>query len=691
MNTRGVPPTNTVLTGIRRHTAFKWVIPTLLCTLFITQLLLSTARLSVTCDEQTHIYAGYRALKCGDFEFSREHPPLSRIVAAVPLLAMDLAVNCSPVEQVPSFSWGNASATADSLGRSVAAIRWFFAQEWQTVLSRARIAVSVFAVGLCLLVWTTARRMFGAATAVIATVLLVFEPSVLANGALVMTDLAAAFTFLFAVFAFYLFVQNRTAPYLLLTGLATGLALLAKHSGVLLIPSLCLLAVADPHVQPNKKRLRRDVVLRNLLSVLVACVLAAGMIWGSYGMRVGQSGGQQYADESQQTAVGPSSTAVMSVIQKSHIADSHLLPLPYIQGLIEASALTSQTTPTVVLGRSYPHSPWFMVPLQLGTRLTAAFLLMISLALIASVQSFNHHRREFVFLLVPLIIYVCASMLAGRMGGIRHLLPILPLLLIIAAAGCVELARRVRWANYAVLCLILFHAASSLHAFPNYLSYSNEIWGGPTKTYKCLPYIDMGQGYMQAKAYLEAHPGKPCWLLTGWQWDPALYDLPCETLGDYLPKPIPPRMTGSVIVSSSLLSDGALSDGTLTVFKNTEPKDYIAGSALLVYNGDFDTTAAAGRSEYQLAFAMSVQGRPDVGLQLANDAVALLPNDPATHLARCELLAENRQFQPALAECETVIVLAKGGQQEAEYVEIAKKKIESITTVKTSAYDGGRP
>jgi len=63
-------------------------------------------------------------------------------------------------------------------------------------------------VGLCVLVWVTARRMFGLTTALAASLLLIFEPNVLAWGSLVMTDVPVTCTLLFTVFAFHLWVQR---------------------------------------------------------------------------------------------------------------------------------------------------------------------------------------------------------------------------------------------------------------------------------------------------------------------------------------------------------------------------------------------------------------------------------------------------------------------------------------------------
>src|SRR5205823_14725082 len=116
----------------------------------------------------------------------------------------------------------------------------------ERMLMTGRAAASIFVFGLLALVWFSARRMFGVEAALIAASLLVFEPNILAHGALVTTDMAASFGFLAAVFALYLYFESRVAFYLILTGLATGIALAVKHSSVLLAPALLALAALDP-------------------------------------------------------------------------------------------------------------------------------------------------------------------------------------------------------------------------------------------------------------------------------------------------------------------------------------------------------------------------------------------------------------------------------------------------------------
>jgi len=61
----------------------------LLAALFL-QLAFSARDNSITWDEDDHIYAGYMSWKHADFGLNPEHPPLVKLVAALPLLNLPL-------------------------------------------------------------------------------------------------------------------------------------------------------------------------------------------------------------------------------------------------------------------------------------------------------------------------------------------------------------------------------------------------------------------------------------------------------------------------------------------------------------------------------------------------------------------------------------------------------------------------
>jgi 4-amino-4-deoxy-L-arabinose transferase-like glycosyltransferase len=629
-----------IRSALRKHAWLEWLIPASLCAVMLGQLLLSDRRLSQTADEATHLYSGYRYLKCGDLTVSSEHPPLAKIVAATPLLLMNFGVDCAPFK-------------GEDVQQAAAGFNWLYSQNWPVALARARMAASIFAVGLGLLVWITARRMFGLTTAIVASLLLIFEPNVLAYGSLVMTDVPVTCMLLFAVLGFYLWVRYRTALFFLLTALAAGLTLLAKHSGVVVVPILGVLAVTDALTQADSDRPRWQLALRNLLAIALISVLAVGIVWVGYGMRFAAYPGAPQLQETRPPATSARARALLE------LEDLHLLPQAYLGGFAGALTIANQSSVAFVASKIYLHAPWFSTPFNFLIRNTAAMLAMILVAGFGIAITFRRTRRERLFMLVPAVVYLAVCIHASINVGVRYLLPMFPFLLIAVADGCVELARRVRWVSYALPCLIVLHAASSLHAYPNYLSYANEFWGGPAKAYKYLPGIDWGQAYPQAKDYLERHPADPCWLLTDWFWNPGLYGVHCQPVGYFFAGRIPPRLRGTVILSSTLLTTIRPEQGrAVAPFMKGRPKDVIGGSALLVYEGDFDTRAAAGMVAWRRALLGS---EPlDAALHYANDAVALVPNSPCAHVVRCQILAKGGQPYAAIAECETAMKLVEG-------------------------------
>jgi tetratricopeptide (TPR) repeat protein len=264
---------------------------------------------------------------------------------------------------------------------------------------------------------------------------------------------------------------------------------------------------------------------------------------------------------------------------------------------------------------------------------------------------FGSRPRECLFLLIPAIVYLAVCFHASRNVSMRYLLPMAPFLLIGIAAGCMAMAMRVRWLGYVVMGLLVLHGASSLHAFPNYLSYANEMWGGLSQAYKYEPWLDVGQSYFEAKTYLSEHPTANCWLITAWQWDPALYDLPCQTSGLYLSKQVPSRVRGTVILSSTTLSNVRPSEQQLAAaFRGVTPKACIGGSALLVYEGEFDTSLNAAISERNLAAAAFNAGQVESAIEHAERAVQLAPASPLEHGDLCIFWAAKRA-DLALPEC----------------------------------------
>jgi hypothetical protein len=630
---------NTISTAknlLDKHPRAEWLIPLVFCLVLLTQLLFSVHEMSQQADEATHLYAGYRVLKCGDYGYGREHPPLAKILVAIPLLWSNAPMDCA--------------AGQVGIDEEDRATRWLYSQDgWWRTLSEARAVASLFSVALCLGVWIAARRMFGRATAVLSTAILVFEPNILGHGALVLNDVLVSALFLFTIFSFYLWTRRRSLPFLVLTGFITGLALLTKHSAILLIPTLCLLAAVEPWLEKREDTGPVRASLRNLGAVMAILVIAAAIIWCGYGMRY--AGGRAASESMLQDPAANTNSAEVRLLKG--MRDAHVMPLPYLDGLIDIRGLVTGGLDAYVLGRYYAEAPWFFYPLTMVIKFTVPFLVMLVLGVVGIIAFGRERRTEFMFLLLPALLFLAASLRVQRTSGIWHLFPMFPFLLIAAAAGCVYFARRYHWAGPTLACLLALHAISSLRSYPNYLSYANELWGGPQNLYKRLPLTDVGQAYMQLSKYMEQHPNTPCWVASNYYsfFYTAQYKSPCIPMGVLTESDLTPRMKGIVFVSSSSLQIEGQPGGPLAPFYASEPKARLGGSAMLVYEGEFDTSVAAARALDNETGAALAHGDSIQALSLAKQAAELAQSSSSAHKWYCVALALNGRPQEAFQEC----------------------------------------
>jgi len=510
------------LDGLRK----RWIISAVACLLVIlaAELFFSIRQESQTFDESAHIYSGYSYWKRADFGVNPEHPPLVKLIAALPLVPLRLNVQLPPDIYFKAVS-------------AVGGTQFLYSHNADALLFRARAAASIFTFALALLVFAAGNEMFGAGAALFALVLFVFEPNILANGALVTTDMGAACCLFAAVYTFYRYVEQPSALRLVVTGVVTGLALAAKHSGLVIFLMLVVLAAAEVAWQragpdsgdkegtkKTKTRGRRALRLMGALGLIG--VISVAVLWAFYGFRYNARPGNLQMNPP--TAVylqGLHHPAAAGLIRFSE--RHHLLPEAYLYGLTDVAIISQDGRPAFLLGKLYPQGRWFYFPAAFVIKSTLGFLLLLGLLFLAKGIRRAEARRALLFVAVPPVIYFVIAMTSKLDIGLRHILPVYPLLILLAAAGAWSLAQQSRFWAYVVAVLFVFHAASSLRAFPNYLPYSNEIWGGPSNTYKVLADSNVGwEGGLKAlQNYVSSRHITQCWFAYDGPVNPDYYHL----------------------------------------------------------------------------------------------------------------------------------------------------------------------
>ena len=166
------------------------------------------------------------------------------------------------------------------------------------------------------------------------------------------------------------------------------------------------------------------------------------------------------------------------------LAHWHLLPESYLYGLVDIRRISN--SPSYMFGKLYAHGLWFYFPVVFLIKSTAAFIGLLGLAGFAIVAGKLRGRREIFFLSLPPVLYFLVAM-GNRLNlGVRHILPIYPFLCVLIGGGALALIHANRRWTYIVGALLVWHAVSTSRAYPDYLAYSNEFWGGPANTYKYL-------------------------------------------------------------------------------------------------------------------------------------------------------------------------------------------------------------
>ena len=297
-----------------------------------------------------------------------------------------------------------------------------------------------------------------------------------------------------------------------------------------------------------------------------------------------------------------------------------------------------------LFSKMYPQGRWFYFPAAILIKWTLGFLLLLVLLPFARALRRRAVRREVVFLILPPAVYFGMALPSKLDIGIRHIMPTMPFLMVLVAAGAMALSRQSRVWAWTVGVLVALHIGSSLRAFPNYLPYSNEIFGGPSRTYRALSdsNVGWGGGLKALHASLEKRHITKCWFAYSALPIPADFQIPCKRLPtffsmlmQYPQAPVPVQIEGPVFVSSEEISGsfwGPKEMNPYYTFALRRPSRVIAGE-ILEYDGTFEAKPIAAVSEFMDADEMLHEGKTAEAVIDAEQAVALDPESLLAHEA----------------------------------------------------------
>lgn len=435
-----------------------WMVVVLSLLLFWGRALVNIRDQSPVVDEPLHMTRAAAYWRTGDLRLQYSHPPLSHALSGA-FLALEPRLP-SPAD-LPG--WDRASITDVSrhllLEPARPIDRALFLSRWP-----------ILALGLILsaLIGRWSGELFGPEAGLAALFLSTFAPNILAHSTLATTDLPVTCLTYAACYTFHRWLDRPTSGRLLLAGCVLGLAWGAKLSALILAPAMGLGLAWSVW----RRRERWQVLLGGFAAILV---VATAAVWALYRFEIGTW-----------RRIGAP------------------VPMPGLwDGLWRLWKHQSRGHPTFFLGHLSQGGWWYYFPVLFAIKTP----LPLSISLLgAVVVACRPPRRRWPSLIVifPLS-YLAASVVSQINIGYRHILPVLPFVLLTAASAFRGMGCR-SWRLMPILIgLSVWMMVSSLRIHPYYLAYFNELVGGPDQGYRYAvdSNLDWGQDLRRLKVYLD--------------------------------------------------------------------------------------------------------------------------------------------------------------------------------------------
>jgi 4-amino-4-deoxy-L-arabinose transferase-like glycosyltransferase len=359
-------------------------------------------------------------------------------------------------------------------------------------------------IALGVLIFVFTRKLFGKTAALVAVALYVLEPTVLAHGRIVHTDLPAAFVYLLFFFTLHYYAealgQEQGGPdkrHALLLGLVCGVALLTKFSMIVILPVLIVFFSFLLWRKWKERRQRSEVLLHaGLVAVVILFLVNAAYYFT-----------RPPLEASDVRWVALKSAPIFSEIITGVRVLSKVVPTYYLFGLYNVLVHGHYGHATSLAGQYNDLGWWYYFPVAFAVKTTIPFLLVTVVTLGWAMWRLIVKRDpRYLVLVGPVGLYAAIALTSHINIGIRHFLPVYPFLFILGGAFLAQLIQqRKRFGVVALLLLFAWMGFEAWRTFPNYTPYMNQLASRhPHWYYLSDSNVEWGDDVGELAAYLRA-------------------------------------------------------------------------------------------------------------------------------------------------------------------------------------------
>ena len=457
----------------------------------------------VLLDEYAHVPAGLSHWELGRYFLYRENPPLVRSLTSLAVLLSRPVTNYSRAAEGNRSEW---VVGHDFLDANVS--------NYDTLIGRARSVTAFLAVICAALVFWWTSEDYGGMAGVVCAAIWLTDPTALTHSAIAGIDIGAATFGCLATYAFGRFLRRPGGRQAVAAGICLGLAESAKFSMLALYPAWLVLTIfARRSLRPDDASgARVHPSWAQIAAIFSISLLVLNLAYGFD--EIGRSLGRFEFRSHLLTGDGSVDSDVVKTGNRfrSGLLSDLPVPLPsqYVLGFDSQKWEEELGFIRISRGRLVRRGKWYspletlLYKLPLGTITLFAASLGVWL-----VRSRRFHVGG-VVTLVPALIFL--GMLASQNGlnwPVQYALPILPLFAIAAGPG-LQVLLRSRVGRYGALACVLWNVFSLLSIRPCYMSYANELAGGPEGGRSCFlgSNYDWGQDLIRLGQWTKARPDR---------------------------------------------------------------------------------------------------------------------------------------------------------------------------------------
>ncbi len=434
-------------------------------------------------DDEYHLQRGVQFLNrivVNNPQLPLNDPPLAEALTVLPLW---LAGCWERQPQIVSALWGHRWS-ADAILNTIGV--------WKSILFLPMIGVA----------FTWCRQLYGIRGAWLAVGLLLVEPNFAAHIPLPTIDVLGVEGIVITCYLAWRYFEHPSALRLISAAVATGFAMMLKHTAIILPAVILVFAmlwwIVKPQAQPRWMR-RLGAYATGVVVVLIT-------IWTTCLFDISRPS----------FPVMPESKRLPDTWRELHPTTARILdrPLPaglYISSLLEASLHARLGHVSYLFGETTRDGWWYYFLVVATFKVPIGIALVMLLAVVS--LWFVRPKWDELGLLVPMVAWSAFMMKSNINIGFRHFLPAYVFMLLLASrTGVVPGKARL----IATWLAIIAAAAHTLTWHPNYLCYVNSrrhsAWRAITDSN-----VDWGQGWKFARQWIDQHPDRPIYVRDmGW-------------------------------------------------------------------------------------------------------------------------------------------------------------------------------